>query len=191
MSDYYGPSGGQMMRRAVLWSIGCAAAAVAVPRLMPADNGGDADAPPIPAHKPAKTPTAPAISTQQAISDGFTDSYRMGRDNQFFVSAVVNSATVPFVIDTGATLVSLTPDSARAAGLNPASLRYNIPVSTANGHTFHAAVTLRELRLGHVVEYEVPALVMQQNAFASLLGMSFLRRLKSWQINRGVLTIAY
>ena len=32
MSDAYGPSGGQMLRRAFLWTIGCGAAAFTVPK---------------------------------------------------------------------------------------------------------------------------------------------------------------
>ena len=184
----YGPSGGQMMRRAVLWSIGCLAAAAAVPRLFQTANTEDI---PVPAKPVAKPPAQATHPTDNGLADGFTDTYQAGRGNQFYVTAQINGNSVPFVIDTGATVVSLTPSAARTAGINLASLHYNIPVSTANGHTFCAEVTLRQMKLGHVVEYEVPALVMKEEAFASLLGMSFLRRLKSWSINRGVLTISY
>lgn len=55
--------------------------------------------------------------------------------------------------------------------------------------TSNAAVTLPSVRLGRITEYNVPALIMRQGGI-SLLGMSFLSRLRSWQISNGVLTIA-
>jgi aspartyl protease family protein len=76
--------------------------------------------------------------------------------------------------------------------LSASSLHWNLPINTANGNTYAAAVTLGSIRLDRATEYNVPAMVMQQNAAnVSLLGMTFLSRLKSWRIHEGVLTIRY
>ena len=49
------------------------------------------------------------------------------------LAAEVNGAPVRFLVDTGASLVFLTPDDARAAGLTPRDLDYTQRVDTCNG----------------------------------------------------------
>jgi aspartyl protease family protein len=62
-------------------------------------------------------------------------------------------------------------------------LSYNIQVDTANGRTRAAAVTLDRIGIGGIVERSVPALIAQPGQLrTSLLGMSFLNRLESWEV---------
>ncbi len=133
---------------------------------------------------------APAEETATIFDSELT--FHAGPNNQFFVRASVNGIEIPFIVDTGAFRVALRPEDAQAVGFNLNSLHWNVPVSTANGNAFAAAVTLASVRLDRVTEYNVPATVMQQRSGSpSLLGMSFLSRLKSWRIHDGVLTIRY
>jgi len=106
------------------------------------------------------------------------------------LDADVDGATVHFVVDTGATLLTLTPRAAEAAGINPAGLSYSMEMNTANGHARAALVTLREVRLGQLSVRDVQAIVMP-NLSVSLLGMSFLSRLDRWEMQGGALTISY
>jgi len=76
------------------------------------------------------------------------------------------------LVDTGASLVTLTPADARAAGINPAGLVFSTHANTANGAVRMAPVTLREVRIGQLSIYDVPASVLE-NLNVSLLGMSF------------------
>src|SRR5437588_3233657 len=48
--------------------------------------------------------------------------YRAGSDGHFVVPGTANGAPVRFLVDTGATLVVLTPSDARAAGIGPSAL---------------------------------------------------------------------
>lgn len=188
MSDAYGPSGGQMLRRAFLWTIGAGAAAYAVPKYFDRFGfgaGGD-DAAPRPSSLPARASDADASAEADAP---LTETFRARQGNQFFVTGSVDGNPVHFIVDTGATDVSLTPDDARMLGFDLSTLDWSVMTHTANGDAANAAVTLADLRLGRIVEYNVPALVMRSGG-TSLLGMSFLSRLKSWQISDGVLTIA-
>jgi aspartyl protease family protein len=58
-----------------------------------------------------------------------------------------------------------------------------VPVDTANGRTRAAAVTLDRLAIGSIVERAVPALVAQPGQLSTtLLGMTFLSRLESWEV---------
>ena len=197
MSDAYCPSGGAMLRRALLLTAGCGAAALLVPRWMTAGdvmtNPAPAPATPLPAPpRPAAQPAAAPPPQDSATIFDNELTFHAGRNNQFFVRAAVNGIEIPFIIDTGAFRVALRPEDAEIVGFNLGTLRWNVPVSTANGNALAASVTLASIRLDRITEYNVPATVMQQHSGSpSLLGMSFLSRLKSWHIHDGVLTIRY
>jgi aspartyl protease family protein len=106
-----------------------------------------------------------------------------GRAGDFQVAAQVNGARIAMVLDTGASAVVLTQDAARTAGLPLEVLSYTVNVDTANGRTRAAAVTLDRIAVGGIVERAVPALVAQPGQLrTSLLGMSFLSRLESWEV---------
>ncbi|MGE3869930.1 MAG: TIGR02281 family clan AA aspartic protease [Pseudorhodoplanes sp.] len=106
-----------------------------------------------------------------------------GRSGSFGVSAQVNGANIPMILDTGASAVVLTQEAARAAGLPLEVLNYSVTVDTANGRTRAASVTLDRIAVGGVVERQVPALIAQPGQLrTSLLGMTFLNRLESWEV---------
>jgi aspartyl protease family protein len=106
-----------------------------------------------------------------------------GRAGDFQVAAQVNGSRVAMVLDTGASAVVLTQDAAKTAGLPIEVLSYSVPVETANGRTHAAPVTLDRLAVGGIVERAVPALIAQPGQLRiSLLGMSFLGRLESWEV---------
>jgi aspartyl protease family protein len=101
----------------------------------------------------------------------------------FSIGAQVNGARVPMALDTGASSVVLTQEAAKAAGLPLEMLAYTVNVETANGRARAAPVTLERLAVGGIVERAVPALIAQPGQLhTSLLGMSFLNRLESWEV---------
>ncbi|RKE72729.1 aspartyl protease family protein [Pseudorhodoplanes sinuspersici] len=106
-----------------------------------------------------------------------------GRVGEFNVLTQVNGGTIPMVLDTGASAVVLTQEAAKAAGLPLEVLNYNVTVDTANGRTRAASVTLDRIGVGGLIERSVPALIAQPGQLrTSLLGMSFLNRLESWEV---------
>jgi len=115
--------------------------------------------------------------------------YRADANGHFYVTAQVNGAPIRFMIDTGASVVVLTPDDARAAGIFMPSLQYTESMSTANGEARAAQTSLRDMRLDQLFVGDVAAVVMENPMPVSLLGMSFLRRLNGYSIKDGVLTI--
>ena len=106
------------------------------------------------------------------------------------LDAAVNGAPVRMLVDTGASLVTLTPADARAAGIDPASLTFSGRVQTANSTTRMAPLTLREIRIGQLSFYDVRASVLE-HLNVSLLGMSLLSRLRGYEMRDGRLTIAW
>ena len=129
---------------------------------------------------------APASPAQRIAGNALV--YRADKHGQFWIDAVVNGASVRFMVDTGAFMVTLTPHDAAAAGISHGNLAYTVTTSTANGLARAAPVRLRELRIGQLALNDVQALVTD-NLHMSLLGMSFLKRLDRFEIGEGTLTI--
>ena len=106
-----------------------------------------------------------------------------GQAGEFALRAKINGVNAPMVIDTGATSVVLTYETAKAIGLPLELLEYDVDVETAGGHTKAARLTLDRLAIGKLVERSVPALVVPHGQMkTNLLGMSFLDRLESWEV---------
>jgi aspartyl protease family protein len=107
-----------------------------------------------------------------------------GQTGEFALQAKINGVNAPMVVDTGATSVVLTYETAKAAGLPLELLEYDVDVETAGGHTKAARLTLDRLAIGKLVERSVPALVVPHGQMkTNLLGMSFLDRLESWEVH--------
>jgi aspartyl protease family protein len=119
----------------------------------------------------------------RAASRGHSVEIARGNTGDFQIGTQVNGARIPMVLDTGASSVVLTNEAARAAGLPIEMIKYTVTVETANGRTQAAPVTLDRPAVGNVVERSVPALIAQPGQLRrSLLGMSFLNRLQSWEV---------
>lgn len=128
----------------------------------------------------------------QAVIDAErgTVSFRAGRDGHFVVNAEVNGAKVTTLFDTGASAVVLSIKDAQAAGIDTASLKYDVPVTTANGTGRAALVTLREIKVGGIVRNRVRAFVAEAGALeTSLLGMSFLGTLTRYSVSSNSLEL--
>jgi len=111
-------------------------------------------------------------------------------DGHFAVRGSVNGEAMTLLVDTGASTVVLTPSDAERAGLDTDDLAYSVAVHTANGTTYAAPVRLRSVAIGPLVINNVDALVAQPGSLKeNLLGMSFLRRLKSYEFSKDFLTL--
>lgn len=116
--------------------------------------------------------------------------YHADPSGHFFIDAAVNGMTVRFLVDTGASVVALNPDDARAAGI-AGGLRFSETVATPNGDVPAARASLRSVRLDQLEIPDVPAVVMDRPMPVSLLGLSFLNRLEAYSIRDGTLTIEW
>lgn len=115
---------------------------------------------------------------------------RKQSNGHFVAQARANGAKIKMIIDTGASAVVLNPSDAVRAGIKPKTLRYSIPLQTANGTSFAARVRLRNVSIGLVSLDNVEALVTKPGALReSLLGMSFLSRLRSYEFSGDFLTL--
>ena len=112
------------------------------------------------------------------------------RSGHYISDIEVNGRTLHAVVDTGATLVILRYDDARALGLVFPGDRFDVGIRTANGNGKARRVELRSVRIGPITLNNVEGLAVEQGALATnLLGMSFLKRLSRFEVQRGTLVL--
>ncbi len=105
------------------------------------------------------------------------------RNGQFEAQASVNGSPVSFLVDTGASSVVLSHDDAVRIGLDLSGLSYSVPVSTANGMTEVARMTIGNLAIGEIQRDNIAVMVARQGDLdQSLLGMSYLQTFWSFEI---------
>jgi aspartyl protease family protein len=108
----------------------------------------------------------------------------------FFLTSTVDGIGVRMVVDTGASIVSLSQEDANRAGINLEPSKFTAKVSTANGVILAAPVMLKEIAIGDISVRNVAAVVMPKQALqVSLLGMSFLSRLSGYEVTGSKLTL--
>ena len=116
-------------------------------------------------------PTARRMATISARPDG-----------HYWTRALVNRKTsVEFMVDTGASVVALTYRDAQKMGLRPETLDYKWEIRTAGGITKGASVQIDSIQINQVHVKNVDAMVLRTDLSQSLLGMSFLRELYSYE----------
>ncbi len=106
-------------------------------------------------------------------------------DGHYRVEALVDGKTVRFLIDTGASGVVLSPGDAKRLGYDPRRLRYTRIAETANGTVRSAPIRLDSISVGRIRMLDFPASVNEVDMSDSLLGMSFLARLRSFEVRDG------
>jgi clan AA aspartic protease (TIGR02281 family) len=112
-----------------------------------------------------------------------------GPHGHFLVEAVVNGVPIDFLVDTGASHVVLTIQDARKLGFTANDLEFTEEFQSANGTVRAAPVELRELRIGQFSLFDLEASVNGGPLPISLLGMSFLQRLSSYEVAGGRLIL--
>ena len=117
--------------------------------------------------------------------------FRASRDGHFYIDADVNGRAITFMVDTGASFVTLSRDDALRVGINPRALDYRYRSNTANGVVGAAPVKLRDVRIGDLRVADVGAAVLEGNLHISLLGMSFLSRLNGYEVRNGKLILRW
>ena len=109
---------------------------------------------------------------------------------QFILTAKVDDIPTAFLFDTGASTVVLRAEDAKKMKIDTANLDYDVDVTTANGATRAAEVTLDRISVGPIVVRNVHALIARPGALnENLLGANFLDRLQSYSVERGRLVM--
>ena len=123
-----------------------------------------------------------AVDAQPQSSARRMATIRSRPDGHYWTRALVNKkSSVEFMVDTGASVVALTYKDAQKMGLRPDQLDYRWEIRTAGGITMGASVKIDSIQINQVHVKNVDAMVLRSVLQQSLLGMSFLRELYSYE----------
>lgn len=131
--------------------------------------------------------TTEAVNSQRAApSRPISNAAILKRENDghYWAQAEVDGAAIKLMVDTGASTVALTLRDAKRLGLKPEELDFRWTISTAGGETKGASVLLESIRIGQVEVHNVEAMVLGEGLEQSLLGMTFLRELYSYEFQQ-------
>ncbi|MBI5910775.1 MAG: TIGR02281 family clan AA aspartic protease [Betaproteobacteria bacterium] len=115
-----------------------------------------------------------------AASRGGRQNVTLGADarGHFLTTGSINGGSVRFLVDTGATLITLPAAEAKRLGINYLQGQRG-QMHTANGVTPTYLVKLDTVKIGDIEVNNVDAVVIQNDAMGvTLLGMSFLNRME-------------
>lgn len=126
----------------------------------------------------------------RATASGGTMRLRADAQGHYSGDFRINGRQVQGLIDTGATYVALNESFARRLGYTGNQLDFRYSVDTANGKTKAAHVTLDRVEIGGIRVRDVEAFVLKDGALSStLVGVSFLRKLASYSVADGSLSL--
>jgi aspartyl protease family protein len=184
-----------MLRFAILIAVGAVFLALITPDLVATifpdgvQTAGSARSAP-PSDKAAAADKANLALSEPAPSGYQQTSILADAGGQYSTDVEIDGQNVKMLVDTGATMVVISAETASRLGLQLANSDYTGRVRTANGIAAVAPVTLREVTIGAIYLGEVKALVADRSAGAvNLLGMSFLKRLAGVEQQSGRLVL--
>jgi aspartyl protease family protein len=126
------------------------------------------------------------VEPREPTSSGRSLTLDADRMGHFRVEARIDGRPIAFMVDTGASLVIMRESDAGRAGIWTRPADYTAIVSTANGKIRAAPAKLERIEVGGITVYDVPALVLPDEALGqNLLGVSFLSRLKRYEYADG------
>lgn len=113
----------------------------------------------------------------------------MSPDGHFWVTASLNGVKTRMLIDSGATITAIAPETARAAAVSTRTGLAPIVLRTANGMVAAKTGTIGELRVGNIVARNLKIVSGPGLAGIDVLGMNFLSKLDSWRVEHETLVL--
>lgn len=108
-------------------------------------------------------------------------------DGHYWVTAEVNGHSARFLVDSGATVTTLSEATARSAGVEPSG-PFVTMVDTANGALLVERGRAESLRVGSIERRDL-AMHISPRDEVNVIGMNFLSTLSSWGVEAGALVL--
>jgi aspartyl protease family protein len=116
----------------------------------------------------------------EMVRAGETLRIRKSEDGHFWVQAKVNGKESRLMVDSGATVTTLSPETARRAGIAPSDA-FKALVSTANGVVMVQRGRAERFAVGDIVREDFPVHLSDSDD-TDLIGMNFLSTLSGWSV---------
>ena len=177
-----------MLLRTIIFAAIAALIATQIPAMI--QFAGDT----APASPVAASPSRPAATTPVSVSPNTatlgTTTLEADNRGHFNGTFRFNGKPVDGMVDTGASMIAINESTARKLGFTANGLDFRYSVSTANGSADAAHILLDRVEIGNVRVKDVDAMVMRDKSLSgTLVGMSFLRKLRSFQVEDGNLKL--
>ena len=163
------------MRPILFFAFVALAAALLLPRHMGQFGSASPARPAAPAPTAQVADAAPSYGASRVIIE--PDAH-----GHFRVEGAIDGRRLDFLVDTGASVVTLTETDAARLGIRPMPRDYVAQLKTANGTVRGAPVRLDRVEIGRLAVRNVPGVVLPDEALSqNLLGLSFLSRLRRFE----------
>ena len=107
---------------------------------------------------------------------------RQSDDGHFYINGEVNGHAVRFLVDSGATVTTLSRDTARGAGVEPEG-GFGVMVDTANGAALMDRGTAGRLKVGPIERADIAVHISRlEEDDLNVIGMNFLSTLSAWGV---------
>lgn len=103
-------------------------------------------------------------------------------DGHFWIRVLVNNKPIDFLVDSGATGISIGTEDAETAGIYYDLDSIPVLSDTANGVSKSYRANIAIMRIENSVYEDVNVYVSPTLGDVNLLGMSYLNRLQSWRV---------
>ena len=120
-------------------------------------------------------PSKPSIDKENKII------INISQDQHFYIQAKINQKDILFLVDTGASDITLAKEDAKKVGINLNKLTFNRLYQTANGKSWGASTIIEELNIANSSFKNVNISINQNQMGTSLFGMSGLRKFKKYE----------
>jgi aspartyl protease family protein len=110
----------------------------------------------------------------------------MADDGHFYADGQMNGRPVRFLIDSGATVTTIGPETARDAGVEPTGER--TMVDTANGIAQVDRGRVERLTIGPIERRDFSIFIAREDA-TNVIGMNFLSTLARWSVEGRTLVL--
>ena len=184
------------MTRPIVWALGVFAS-VGIAATFAGDRLASVGLRRPPPEKPVAAaesrPAAPLAVPAKPVAarpDPRTETIVGDQRGHFAVDGRIDGTRIQLMVDTGASLVVLRQEDAERIGIQLSPYDFTGRTSTANGTGTFAPVMLRSLRIGNLEVRDIQAAVVPRGQLqVNLLGMSFLKRLRSFDIADNRITL--
>jgi len=120
-----------------------------------------------------------AATPSQSAAPGWADGLTLTRadDGHFYADVAIDGQSTKMLIDTGASVIALTGEDAAALGITWDDAEVGQVARGASGPVMGVHTVLPLVELGGFMVEDVPALIIPEGLFVSLLGQSFLSKI--------------
>lgn len=131
----------------------------------------------------------PQLGVPEQVVEGQETHIPLSRDGHYWIEAQVNGHPTRFLVDTGASLTAISPETAHAAGLTASSISGTVRLETANGTAPAHLTSIDTLETGTIRAEDLRAVIAPSMNGMNVLGMNFLSRLQKWSVEDGTLIL--